>query len=337
MNRVSRSIEKSKISFIIPTLNSERLLGNCLKSIRRQDYPQNKIEILLIDGGSTDETKEIGRRHKATFVDGDYKDNQEARKGVGLHKASGEFVVYVDSDNVLPTRRWLNQMLAPLLKDPSVVASETWRYGIDEKFGAFSKYCALIGANDPVVFYLGKCDKLAWFYDKWVYTDILEETKEYVLVKFDDTNMPTMGGNGFMARREILLQSLCKPRQFFHIDVVLDIARLGHTKFAMVKNEILHDTAASLPKLLKRRVTYFNEHNPAHAHRRYLIFNPRKPKDVLNLVLFVFFALTLIQPLLISTVGYTKKRDLAWFLHPVVCLGFLYAYAAATVNLYLKK
>ena len=37
--------ELPKVSFVIPTLNAGGILGNCLQSIRRQDYPQEKIEI----------------------------------------------------------------------------------------------------------------------------------------------------------------------------------------------------------------------------------------------------------------------------------------------------
>jgi glycosyltransferase involved in cell wall biosynthesis len=47
-----------KISFIIPVLNAAGILGNCLQSIRRQDYPQEKFEIIVGDAGSKDGTRE---------------------------------------------------------------------------------------------------------------------------------------------------------------------------------------------------------------------------------------------------------------------------------------
>ncbi|MBL7085732.1 MAG: glycosyltransferase [Candidatus Cloacimonetes bacterium] len=47
-----------KVSVVIPTYNSERTLGMCLESIRKQGYPRNKIEIIIGDGGSTDRTLE---------------------------------------------------------------------------------------------------------------------------------------------------------------------------------------------------------------------------------------------------------------------------------------
>ena len=53
-----------KVSFLIPTLNAEGILENCLQSIRRQDYPQDLIEIVVADGGSADATRPAGRPYQ---------------------------------------------------------------------------------------------------------------------------------------------------------------------------------------------------------------------------------------------------------------------------------
>ncbi|MBI4743984.1 MAG: glycosyltransferase [Actinobacteria bacterium] len=47
------------INIIIPTLNSAKTLGDCLKSIAVQDYPKDKIEVIVADAGSTDGTLDI--------------------------------------------------------------------------------------------------------------------------------------------------------------------------------------------------------------------------------------------------------------------------------------
>jgi glycosyltransferase involved in cell wall biosynthesis len=49
----------ASISVIIPTLNSAKTLKDCLESIVAQDYPEDKIEIIIADGGSTDSTLSI--------------------------------------------------------------------------------------------------------------------------------------------------------------------------------------------------------------------------------------------------------------------------------------
>ena len=49
----------ASISIIIPTLNSAKTLKDCLESIVAQDYPEDKIEIIIADAGSTDGTLNI--------------------------------------------------------------------------------------------------------------------------------------------------------------------------------------------------------------------------------------------------------------------------------------
>ena len=50
-----------KVSFVICTLNCRDYLERCLKSIWEQDYPKNKIELIVVDSYSTDGTIEIAR------------------------------------------------------------------------------------------------------------------------------------------------------------------------------------------------------------------------------------------------------------------------------------
>ncbi len=47
------------VSFIIVALNAERALPSSLSSLSMQDYPHNLIEVILVDGQSTDKTKQL--------------------------------------------------------------------------------------------------------------------------------------------------------------------------------------------------------------------------------------------------------------------------------------
>ena len=48
-----------KVSLIIPVLNEEKTIKKCLDSLIDLDYPSNKIEILIAEGDSRDNTKKI--------------------------------------------------------------------------------------------------------------------------------------------------------------------------------------------------------------------------------------------------------------------------------------
>ena len=54
---------KLKVSIIIPCRNEEKFIGGCLDSIIANDYPEDKLEILVIDGLSEDRTREIIKRY----------------------------------------------------------------------------------------------------------------------------------------------------------------------------------------------------------------------------------------------------------------------------------
>ena len=61
----SGSENPPRVSFIIPTLNVEALLDNCLASIARQTYPRDRYEIILADAHSTDRTRDIAKKYGA--------------------------------------------------------------------------------------------------------------------------------------------------------------------------------------------------------------------------------------------------------------------------------
>lgn len=85
------------VSIIIPTRNSARTIGKCLESIHLQTY--YPIEILIVDGNSSDNTREIAVERGAITLlfDGE----RHKAKNFGTSKASGEFVLFLDSDMIL--------------------------------------------------------------------------------------------------------------------------------------------------------------------------------------------------------------------------------------------
>lgn len=86
-----------KISAIVPTRNSGRTLGSCLGSLRNQTHPD--VEIIVVDNASSDDTAELGRRFADVFVDRG--PERSAQRNHGAELASGEIVLFIDSDMVL--------------------------------------------------------------------------------------------------------------------------------------------------------------------------------------------------------------------------------------------
>ena len=94
------------VSVVIPTLNSQKLIENCLGSIKAQTYPN--IEIIVVDGFSKDNTPDIARRYtEHVHIFGPDQSKERVfggpyQRNYGCAKARGEFVYWVDSDMELP-------------------------------------------------------------------------------------------------------------------------------------------------------------------------------------------------------------------------------------------
>lgn len=323
------------ISILMINLNSAHLLNESLKRLARQDYPKNKIETLILDAGSTDNSKEIVKKFNAHFVKAGYRDNGFARISVMLPKTRNEMTLILDNDNYLTDPYWLKRMVQPLLDDPSIFCSQTMYYEWHKDDTLFNRYVALFGVNDPVALYLGKADRLRQDQTKWYQSTVLAENKNYLVVKLDPDSLPTVGCNGFLIRKNILMQSHCDPENYFHTDCVLDLVKLGYNKMAVVKNTIWHATASNFKHLLKKRITYHFYYDV--PNRRYLVFDPKRKKDLVKIAYFIIATITFVQPLFMSIRGYIKKRDPAWFMHPFVCYFFLMLYSYMVLLKLQKK
>ena len=106
------------VSVVIPTFNSATTLRKCLDSAMSLDYPKERLEVLVIDGGSSDETVRIAREFPVTLVI-EPKRIRGATYNRGLKEARGEYVGYVDSDGTV-SRSWLRESVSLLSRDASV-------------------------------------------------------------------------------------------------------------------------------------------------------------------------------------------------------------------------
>jgi len=94
-------IETIFFSVIIPTYNRENFLFRTLQSVLSQDYPF--FEILLIDDGSTDGTKDLVSQIGSEKIKYIYKENEERGKArnTGIRVAKGDYITFLDSDDTM--------------------------------------------------------------------------------------------------------------------------------------------------------------------------------------------------------------------------------------------
>lgn len=326
------------ITVVIATYNSQNTIETCLTSVRNQQYPQDKIDIILVDGGSKDKTLLLVKQfHPIVMHVPKEKQDAEYNKGVGVRMARGELLLLIDHDNVLPHAQWLSKMVQPLLDDKKIVGVETLRYHYNKDNSFLDRYFALFGAGDPLAYYLGKADRLSYLYDTYNLRGKVKNKENYYVVTFSPNAIPTLGANGFLIRRKTLIDNAqVDENYFFHIDVNVDLIKRGFNTYAFIKDDIIHYTGYNniLHFLYRRKLFMEQFHIKTYNQRRYSVY---MPQDRLNLIKFIIYSVTFIKPTYDAIRGFLKIHDTAWFLHPILCFSLASIYSTVIIKNHLRK
>lgn len=110
------------VSVVIITLNRRKLLVNCLNSLFDLNYPSSKFNVVIVDGGSNDGTKEtISKEYpKVNFILEKKKGMAYARN-TGWKHAKGEIIAYTDDDCIVDSN-WLRRLVSSLNSTDAVGA-----------------------------------------------------------------------------------------------------------------------------------------------------------------------------------------------------------------------
>lgn len=77
----------------MPTYNSEKTILKSLKSIQSQDFPKDKVEVVIVDGGSLDKTIEIAKSFDFVRIINNPERVPEYAKMYGIQEARGQYVI----------------------------------------------------------------------------------------------------------------------------------------------------------------------------------------------------------------------------------------------------
>lgn len=317
------------ISIIIPTLNSERVLKQGLAAIYAQEYPKELVEIIIVDGGSSDHTLAITREFKKRYtfqlqvLDNPLKTG-EAGKAIGARSAKNEILAFIDSDNILPRRDWLKKMVSPF-GDKNIIASEPIEYTYRKGDSYINRYCALMGMNDPLSLFMGNYDRMCLVTNRWTGVPVeQEDRKTYLRVTLRCGSIPTIGANGFFIRRS-KLESLCPGAYLFDVDILQEAVRqMGSIVIAKVKTGIIHlycnDYGAFVRKQKRRVLDYLRYRGRERTLDTWTISRMR------GVALFILSSLSVLPLFVQSFVGFSRQRDACWLFHTPSCLTTLGIY-----------
>jgi len=129
------------VSIIIPCFNAARWLETTIDSARRQEGAE--LDIIVIDDGSTDESAAIAERLSGPQLRVLRQPNGGAARARnrGLAAARGEFIQFLDADDVLLPGKLARQLERLVPAGPDHIASAEWaRFGGDPSTASFSPY-----------------------------------------------------------------------------------------------------------------------------------------------------------------------------------------------------
>ncbi len=163
-------LEYDKVSVIVPILNEEKYIRNCLESILNQDYPKICLEVILIDGGSEDKTLDIISEYAAKYDFIKLLKNEKkiipCALNIGIKNASGKYIVRMDAhasyanDYISKCIEYLKKIKCANVGGTTVVKGKSFVQKIIA--AAYHSPFALGGSKHYDENYEGYTDTVAW-------------------------------------------------------------------------------------------------------------------------------------------------------------------------------
>lgn len=112
-------MKRNLVSVIIPVYNEEKDVGECLKSLNGQSY--RNIEIIIVDDGSLDKTREVVKSYNVKLINGEHKGPGYSRN-LGAKIAKGNILIFIDADMTF-NRDYIKKMIEPILSKKDTIGT----------------------------------------------------------------------------------------------------------------------------------------------------------------------------------------------------------------------
>ena len=313
------------VSVIIATFNSSKVLPRVLEAIRKQNYPQDKIEIFTVDGGSTDNTREIAQKYNCIILDNPKTEPVYARF-IGLQNAKGKYVVTIDHDEVLSNPDSIKNRVDALTEHHECKVALCSGYKRPDDYPLLNQYISDFG--DPYSLYMYHCPKDFAFFSKFLKKkyDLIINSDAYFQIKINK-NIENLIIELICAATMIDLEYF---KNFLTGNYTTDSSILCHAFYLMLgkgnntiivskHDPLVHYSVDSLkaywPKLKWRIIN--NIHFPEKAadgatgRAVYQKINPIKK------YFFIIYAFTILVPFIEGFILSIKRKNIIYVMHPV--------------------
>ncbi|MFT3982366.1 MAG: glycosyltransferase family 2 protein [Lachnospiraceae bacterium] len=323
-------MENIIVTIIIATYNSEKKLPEVLKALRKQTISSETMEIIVVDGGSSDSTVEIAKKFRCSIINNP-KTEPVYAKLLGLQNAKGKYAVVVDHDEVFENNDSLKNRIDALQENPECKVAFCSGYKCPPNYTSLNQYVSEFG--DPFSLYIYNFSKYDTYLEKVLkknYT-IVAETENYFCLSFEKMKKyplfelccvgTIIDLEYFKEKTNIIINST----EMVHLFYIMIEKGVNHVIFS--KNDpLLHYSVDSLksyfPKL-KWRIC----NNIHYAEKGEKGFSGRlNYQKKMKYKKFLFIPYTLILPICIMHSFYLAftRKNLIYLIHPILCLYVVY-------------
>lgn len=102
------------VSVILSSYNEEKYIDNCIKSLLKQSY--KPLEIIVVDDGSTDQTKEIVKKYVSIILLEQKHQGTALSRNLAVNNAIGNILVFVDSDMTFD-KNFIEMLVKPIINE----------------------------------------------------------------------------------------------------------------------------------------------------------------------------------------------------------------------------
>ena len=321
---------KPLVSFVLGIYNAERTLRECLDSIFIQKFPLNNYEVIIVDGGSNDSTLDIVKSYMVKYkninlIHNPYKLSEGRGKGKdqGVDASKGEFIVFLDHDNILEKDSWLKEMLEPF-KEKEIMASQSLLKS-RKKDTNFLKYINEIGVEDPFAVPHSLVAQISLMPSKFK----LEKNKYYIY-KLSSNRRLFFGANGCIFRKSVFKKINGYTRD---VDVSASMAHKNMSVAVPAFPRVHHKTSNNMLSFLKKKAIYFHRFiSNEYKTKSFKWTQIGNPPSTIRFFLMVLTNLTILVPLAAVIPKIIQDKKLFWLLHPfyVFFITLLYGFLTIT-------
>lgn len=295
-------MKKNGISVVIPTLNEQANIRRCLDSIFRQNY-SGPLEVIIVDGGSTDETLQIAKKYPVKILKNRFKQAEYGKK-IGFDKANGEYFMILDCDMDLVGDRWFDRLVEPLERDNNLTGS--WVQFVSSTNDApLNKFITL----DPI-----QRDPLFEFLTPTINSCVVKKNSNYWTTKY--TKGKILPASFCLYRKKDLLATPVKQmKKYMELDTLSIFVGSGKNLFAYVQHiGIHHPFLTTLSNLMRKRIRnletmYFNQ--PDMRYWTWIDWNDGK--DILKIFIWLLYCYTVIPSVIIGVYKCIRYRTWVGF------------------------